>query len=211
MLLFKVDFEKAYDSVDLKYLDTVMVKMNFPTLWRKWISECVGSATTSVLVNGSPTEEFVIERGLRQGDPLSPFLFLLAAEGLSVLMQSMVSAGLYHGYTIGGGDGVSISNLQFADDTLLLAEKSWANVRSMRAVLIIFEQVSGLKVNFHKSMLTGVNVPDSWLTEAAMVMNCRVGTLPFVYLGLPVGGDARRLEFWKPPHPQTSFLLWKTN
>jgi len=191
MLLFKVDFEKAYDSVDLKYLDTVMVKMNFPTLWRKWISECVGSATTSVLVNGSPTEEFVIERGLRQGDPLSPFLFLLAAEGLSVLMQSMVSAGLYHGYTIGGGDGVSISNLQFADDTLLLAEKSWANVRSMRAVLIIFEQVSGLKVNFHKSMLTGVNVPDSWLTEAAMVMNCRVGTLPFVYLGLPVGGDAR--------------------
>ena len=125
-----------------------------------------------MLVNGSPTEEFVIERGLRQGDPLSPFLFLLAAEGLSVLMQSMVSAGLYCGYTVGSNDGVVVSNLQFADDTLLLAEKSWASVRSMRAVLIIFEQVSGLKVNFHKSMLMGVNVPDSWLTEAAMVMNC---------------------------------------
>lgn len=183
MLLFKLDFEKAYESVYLKYLDVVTVKMNFPTLWRKWISECVGTTTTSVLVNGSPTEEFVIERGLRQGGPLSPFLFLLAAEGLSVLMQSMVSAGLYHGCTVGGGDGVSVSNLQFADNTSLLAEKSWANVRSMRKVLIIFEQVSGLKVNIHKSMLTGVTVTDLWLTEAGMVMNCRVGTLPFVYLG----------------------------
>lgn len=55
LLLFKVDFEKAYDSVDLKYLNEVMVNMNFPTLWRKWISEYVGTATASVLVNGSPT------------------------------------------------------------------------------------------------------------------------------------------------------------
>ena len=58
MLLFKVDFEKAYDSLDFNYLDVVMKKMNFPTLWRKWMSECVGTATTSVLVNGSPMEEF---------------------------------------------------------------------------------------------------------------------------------------------------------
>jgi len=54
-LLFKVDFEKAYDSVDLNYLDTIMQKMNFPTLWRKWMSECIGTATASVLVNGCPT------------------------------------------------------------------------------------------------------------------------------------------------------------
>jgi len=73
LLLFKVDFEKAYDSVDLQYLDVVMANMNFPTIWRKWILECVGSATTSLLVNGCPRDEFPIERGLRQGDPLSPF------------------------------------------------------------------------------------------------------------------------------------------
>jgi len=69
-------------------------------------------------------------------------------------------------------------------------------VRSIRAVLTIFEQLSGLKVNFHKSMLTGVNVSASWLTEATSTLHCRVGSLPFVYLGLRIGGDDRRLEFW---------------
>jgi len=68
LLLFKVDFEKAYDSVDLKYLDSVMANMNFPPLWGKWINECVGTAQASVLVNGCPTDEFHLERGLRQGD-----------------------------------------------------------------------------------------------------------------------------------------------
>ncbi|MCI02774.1 cysteine-rich receptor-like protein kinase [Trifolium medium] len=86
LMLFKVDFEKAYDSVDWGYLDVVMGRISFPTLWRKWIKECVCTATALVLVNGSPTEEFPLERGLGQGGPLSPFLFLLAAEGLNVLI-----------------------------------------------------------------------------------------------------------------------------
>ena len=74
LMLFKVDFKKVYDSVDWGYLDAVMSKMVFPVLWRKWIKECVSTNTTSVIVNGSPTEEFPLKRGLRQGDPLSPFL-----------------------------------------------------------------------------------------------------------------------------------------
>ncbi|GAU22997.1 hypothetical protein TSUD_98260 [Trifolium subterraneum] len=172
--LFKVDFEKAYDSVD-------------------W-----GTATASVLVNGSPTDEFPLERGLRQGDPLSPFLFLLAAEGLNVMMRALVQSNSFTGYSIGTVSPVVVSHLQFADDTLLLGVRSWANVRALWAVLMLFEVVSGLRVNFNKSMLVGVNIADSWLIEAASVLGCRVGTMTFMYLGLPIGGDPRRLSFWEP-------------
>ena len=142
-----------------------------------------------MLVNGFPTDEFKFERGLRQGDPLSPFLFLLAAEGLNVMMSAVVTTGLFTPYSIGAHELVLVSHLQFADDTLLIGVKSWTNVRAMKAVMLLFEVVSGLKVNFHKSMLFSVNVNESWLHEAAMVMHCKHGRIPFLYLGLPIGGD----------------------
>jgi len=198
LMLFKVDFEKAYDSVDWGYLDEVMRKMAFPVLWRKWIKECVSTATASVIVNGSPTEEFYFKRGLRQGDPLSPFLFLLAAEGLNVMMKSMVENNFFTGYGVGQANDIVVSHLQFVDDTLLLGAQSWANVRALRAVLSLFAMMSGLKVNFHKSLLVGVNIADSWLTEAASILQCKVGKVPFLYLGLSIGGDPRKLAFWDP-------------
>ena len=148
-----------------------------------------------MLVNGCPTDEFPIERGLRQGDPLSSFLFLLATEGFNVLMSAMVGAHLFSGYGVGQVGDVRLTHLQFADDTIIIGEKSWQNVHSMRAMLLLFENISGLKVNFNKSMLTGVNISDSWLSEAALVMNCRKGTIPFMYLGLPIGGDSTKIAF----------------
>ncbi|XP_024626512.1 uncharacterized protein [Medicago truncatula] len=173
-----------------------MAKMRFRTPWRKWIKECIGTASASVLVNGSPTAEFPLKRGLRQGDSLSPFIFLLAVEGLNVLMKAVVDSQLFTGYCFGALNGLSVSHFQFAEDTLLLGKKNWANVRALRAVLVLFESVSGLKVNFNKSMLSGINISDSWLGAAATVLNCRMGRVPFMYLGLPVGRDASRLSFW---------------
>jgi hypothetical protein len=91
-----------------------------------------------------------------------------------------------------------LHHLQFADDTLLIGTKSWANVRALRAVLTLFAEMSGLKVNFNKSMLVGLNIEESWLIEATSILNCKVGKVPFLYLGLPIGGDPRRLAFWDP-------------
>ena len=88
-----------------------MSKMGFPTLWRKWIKECVGIATTLILVNGSPTDEFPLGRGLRQGDPLSPFLFLLAAEGFNVLMESLTQNNLFSGFQVGINALATVSHL----------------------------------------------------------------------------------------------------
>jgi len=196
LLLFKVDFEEAYDSVDWKYMEDVMEKMAFPTLWRKWMRECVTTASSSVLVIGRPTDQFSLAKGLRQGDSLSPFLFLLAVEGFHVMTGSLISNNILSNYKAGKKMALSISDVQVIDDTLILGERSLANVRAMRAVLHLFTAMSGSKVNFHKSELVGVNVPQSWLLEAATILNCKVGSLPILYLGLPVGGDPRRLNFW---------------
>ena len=105
-----------------------MVKMIFYTLWRKWIMECITTASASLLVNGIPTNEFNFERMLRQGDPLSPFLFLLAVGGINVLIKETMEVGLFTGFYLSRLDNISVSLLQFSNDTLFLGVKSWANV-----------------------------------------------------------------------------------
>lgn len=82
-LFLKVDFEKAYDSVNWSFLDYMMGRLGFDDKWRKWIKACIFSSRVSILVNGSPTGEIDIARGLRQGDPLALFLFLIVSEGLN--------------------------------------------------------------------------------------------------------------------------------
>lgn len=148
-----------------------------------------------MLVNGSPTEEFCVGRGLRQGDPLSPFLFLIAAEGLNVLFKEVSGLGLFEGYAVGE---LTISHLQFADDTLIIGKKCSQNIWSIKAVLQLFELLSGLKVNFLKSHLVGINVEEEWLQEAAVFLNYKIGGFPFVYLGLSIGADARKRTTWLP-------------
>lgn len=153
-----------------------------------------------------------MKRGLRQGDPLSPFLFLLAAEGLNVLMSVAVNVNLFTGYLVGAQAPIMLPHLQFADDTLLIGTKSWANIRTLQAILVLFENMSGLKVNYHKSMLFGINIKDSWLSEAALILSCKIGNIPFLYLGLPIGGDPRQLNFWDPVIDCLNYRLseWKS-
>ncbi|GJT77710.1 putative RNA-directed DNA polymerase, eukaryota, reverse transcriptase zinc-binding domain protein [Tanacetum coccineum] len=103
-MVFKVDFEKAYDSVSWKYLDHVLNQFGFGSKWRGWIRECLYSARTSIMVNGSPTAEFSLNRGLRQGDPLSPFLFILIMEGLYIAIEDAVHQQLISGVNIGATD-----------------------------------------------------------------------------------------------------------
>ena len=93
-LLFKVDFEKAFDCVDWNYLDFVMSLMGFCPSWRGWILQCISSTSIFVLINGSLTSQFQMKRGLRQGCPLSHFLFYLVVESLSVLAIRLLQLAL---------------------------------------------------------------------------------------------------------------------
>ncbi|GKB76264.1 RNA-directed DNA polymerase, eukaryota [Tanacetum coccineum] len=93
-LVFKVDFEKAFDSVRWDYLDDILRRFGFGEKWCSWIQSCLRSSRGSVIVNGSPTEEFQFHKGLKQGDPLSPFLFILVMETLHISFQRIVDVGL---------------------------------------------------------------------------------------------------------------------
>lgn len=85
------------ESVVWEYRDDIMRSLNFHWRSRKWLRVCLSSASMLVLVNGSPTDEFHLHKGLRQGDPLSPFLFLIASEGLSCLMRKAEATREYDG------------------------------------------------------------------------------------------------------------------
>ncbi|GLT52165.1 hypothetical protein SLA2020_255190 [Shorea laevis] len=197
MLVFKADFEKAYDSVNWELLAEMMNKLGFSTKWRAWIKECLSSATVSVMINGSPTKEFTISKGLRQGDPLAPFLFLMVAEALNGLISKATEEGLFKGVTVGELE-LNITHLQFADDSIFFCEASAKNVWMIKCILRSFELLSGLKVNFHKSALYGFNVDNGELLAFADSLNCLAGMAPFKYLGVLVGANPRKLSTWKP-------------
>ncbi|GKV44689.1 hypothetical protein SLEP1_g51849 [Rubroshorea leprosula] len=195
--MLKIDFEKAYDKVSWNFLEYMMKRMGFSETWRNWIKECLKTCLVSVLVNGSPTRQFSISRGLRQGDPLSPFLFTIIAEGLNGLISTASKKGLLEGVEM-GPRGFKVTHLQYADDTILFGKATEENIWAMKGILRAFELVSGLKINFNKSQLMGLCVEEGWVEKMAWVLCCKKGSLPFKYLGIPIGGCSRKLSFWKP-------------
>jgi hypothetical protein len=203
-LILKVDFEKAYDSVDWGFLVYMMRRVGFSS---KWMKACVCGGSMSILVNGSPTEEISIKRGLKQGDPLAPFLFLLVAEGFSGLMSNAVRLNLFEGFKI-KENGTVYSHLQYADDTICVGKATVENLWTLKALLRGFEMASRLKINFFKSCLMGINVAPEFMEMACNFLNCAHGSFPFKYLGLPVGGNPGRVSTWDPLLDQLSKKLF---
>ncbi|GJR42044.1 RNA-directed DNA polymerase, eukaryota [Tanacetum coccineum] len=196
-LMFKVDFQKAFDSVRWDHLDDILDKIGFGLKWRGWIRGCLTSSKASVLVNGSPTDEFLFHRGLRQGDPLSPFLFILVMESLHVSFQKIIDRGLFSPILIGKDNPIPISHLFYADDAMFIGKWSYSNVNSLMMMLQWFFLASGLKVNVHKSCIYGVGVPLADIKELADTYGCLANNLPLTYLGVKVGANMNRIDSWK--------------
>ncbi|KAH1131037.1 hypothetical protein J1N35_002415 [Gossypium stocksii] len=157
--------------------------------------ECVTTARATVLVNGSATNKFGMGMGLPQCDPLSPFLFILVMEVLHLMLDRAKELGL-----IGGIQEVlsdrSFSRLQFADDTILFLRVEKKFVKNMKYLLRCFEIFSGLSINFKKSCLIGFGMEEELLYRLPALCKCKIGTLPFDYLGIPLGADLKRISTW---------------
>lgn len=93
ILMFKVNFDKAFNSINWEFLNSIQYQMGFGNKWRLWIHDRLKSSRSSIIINGSPTKEFKISKGVRQGDPFSPFLFIIATEGLNVAMEAASEKG----------------------------------------------------------------------------------------------------------------------
>ncbi|GJY65385.1 RNA-directed DNA polymerase, eukaryota, partial [Tanacetum coccineum] len=208
-MIFKVDFEKAFDSVKWDYLDKTLKAFGFGQKWCTWIGGCLKNAMGSVLVNGNPSSEFQFFKGLKQGDPLSHFLFILIMEMLHLSFMRILNVGLYNGISL--NDSFTISHLFYADDVVFVGEWNDTNIYTLLNVLKCFYLASGLKINLHKSKLMGIGVNTSVVETAANLISCSILSSPFNYLGVKVGSNMSRISSWDDVVSKVSSRLskWK--
>lgn len=175
-VLFKIDFEKAYDHMDWNFLDKIMEKKGFGCKWRMWMWGCLRSVGYSFLINGGPRGKVVATRGLRQGDPLSPFLFLLVVNVLSRIVGKFVEGNIFEPFKV-GKDKVVLSHLQFADDTLFFYSGNENSFFISNHVLAFFEEMSGLRINKGKCSVMGINCDEEKFSKWAELVGCDIGGL----------------------------------
>jgi len=169
----KFDISKAYVRLDWEYLRDVMLQMGFSLRWVQWIMLCVETVDYTVLVNGAQVGPFVPGRGIRQGDPLSPYLFIICAEGLSALISDAERRGVLNGSRIFTG-APSISHLLFADDCFLFFRACEQEAMAMKNILNTYEVVSGQAINLQKfEMYCSRNTTTSCKERITQVLGVR--------------------------------------
>jgi hypothetical protein len=184
-VILKLDFEKAFDKVEHEFILQVLQPKGFGPKWCHWIQQILASATSSVLLNGVP------------GDPLSPLLFVLAADFLQTIVNDAMSQGhLTRPLPLNSTPNFPI--IQYVDDTLVILPAEVNQLLHLKSLLLSFGDATGLKVNYGKSNLIPINVDEDLLHMLVAALNCQQGSLPFTYLGLPLSTTKPRKESFMP-------------
>jgi exonuclease III len=191
-MALKLDMSKAYDRVEWDFLELLMRKIGFNERWVDLVMTCVRTVSYSILINGRPYGHICPSRGIRQGDPLSPYLFILCAEGLSTLLHKAERTGSITGLPIARG-GTKINHLFFADDSLLFCRANFMEWGNIQEILDIYEKASGQKLNREKtSIFFSKNTKEDFKEYIASISGVSITTQFEKYLGLPaVVGQSR--------------------
>ena len=157
----------------------------FPEKWCSWIESFVSKGSVVIKVHDDIGKFFQTKKGLRQGDPLSPLLFNLVADMLAIMIARAKQDGQISGLLPHLVDeGISI--LQYADDTIIFMDHKFDEARNMKLILTIFEQLSGLKINYHKSELFCFGEAKEVESDYMNIFGCQVAEAPLTYLGRPL-------------------------
>jgi hypothetical protein len=193
-VLMKIDISKAFDTLSWEFLLEVLRRRGFGAIFRNMICGILRSAYTLIMINGERGTPINLARGVRQGDPLSPTLFILAMDTLQAIMNWALDHGLVADLSLSRAiPRFSI----YANDAVLFFRPSVEDLEVISTSLRIFAESSGLKVNLQKSHMTCIRCDDEMALRVANYFNCIRKDFPIVYLGLPLTtGRLQRAEIW---------------
>ncbi|KAH9786028.1 reverse transcriptase domain-containing protein [Citrus sinensis] len=185
IVALKIDMSKAYDRIEWGFLKAMMLKLGFAARWVELILLCVSTVTYKVIQDNKEVGPIAPSRGLRQGDPLSPYLFIICAEGLSSLLRKQERAGLMHGVRVARGAPI-VTHLFFADDCFLFFHANEQEARIIKQSLASYGAASGQVVNYNKSSISySANVRAASAQQVCDILKVAATSNHGSYLGLP--------------------------
>eukprot|EP01018_Ginkgo_biloba_P033237 Gb_27956 [translate_table: standard] len=182
-MILKLDMNKAYNRVSWVFLEKNLVKFGFNREWVDLVMKCASSTWFSILLNGAATSFLKSNRGLRQGDPLSQYLFIILAKALGRNLTKAVEDGKVEGFKPTSSIE-PLSHLQFANDTLIVTKASLPKENFLEGILLTYEEEAGQKINIAKSKVFFLNTPELRSRCIARALGYSIGSLPNSYLAL---------------------------
>jgi hypothetical protein len=185
-MAIKIDMEKAFDRMEWSFLYRIFHLLGFSSKWIHLINQCLSTVSFSILLDGSPFGMFNSSRGLRQGDPLSPFLFILGMETFSRLIMKAELDGSIQDIKI-ARQASQISYLMFANDLMVFGKANALEASNILGCINKFTSWSGQKVNFSKSSIFySLNMKPNSIANIKSILNVQQISPKAKYLGLPL-------------------------
>lgn len=196
-MLLKLDIKKAYDKVDWYFLCRCMKAFGFNKQWINWVYFCISNPRFSILLNGKPEGFFEVSRGLRQGDPLSPFLFIIMSEALGRSLDVSQRSNRLTGIQIIGGVE-PCTHQQFVDDSIILGKGQLKEAKEIKNILQSYGLASGEMVNKEKSKIFFFKTKAREEYRIASYLGYKIGHLPVTYLGMHPDKGIKMNKIWDP-------------
>ena len=195
-MLIQLNLSKAFDRINRKYMRSMLQAFGFNQQWINWTMELVSGAFFSILLNGGPIQPFTPSRGTWQGDPLSPFLFIIMAEGLGGSLTKARRQNQLKGIKP-AHQGPIVMHQQFVDDTMLMGTPTMQEARTINQVLKTFSEASGMEINLTKSKKKIFNTSIPVQRNLSRILQIQKTSLPTKYLGIPISEYAYKYANWE--------------